>query len=89
MQLILIIQLSLTIFNFPYSQFNNSLDELQSMEYQPVKVRGRFLHDQEIVLGPRSIVNKSSQVGKGGLMTQQDKTTGYLIITPFKLADRE
>lgn len=59
------------------------------MEYNPVKVRGKFVHDKELLLGPRSIISKNVQAGQGGLITQQNSSTGYLVITPFKLENRE
>lgn len=58
------------------------------MEYCPVRVRGKFLHDKELVMGPRSFVKKDQPRG-GGIMTQQDGSSGYLIITPLKLEGRE
>lgn len=53
------------------------------MEYQSVRVKGQFLHDRELILGPRSLIDKSGSEGKGGLITRQDSSIGYLIITPF------
>ncbi|CAG9771012.1 unnamed protein product [Ceutorhynchus assimilis] len=62
-----------------------NLDELQQLEYRPVIVRGTFLHDKEIYMGPRSIKedkHNSSLFSEGG-------NQGYLVVTPFKLADRD
>lgn len=59
------------------------------MEYRPIRVRGKFLHDKEITMGPRSLVMKGNLGQKGGILTQQNTSTGYLIITPFKLDGRE
>lgn len=70
--------------------FYFSLDDLDEMEYCPVRVHGKFLHEKELVLGPRSLVKKGRhEKSGGGVMTQQDSSTGYLIITPFKLEGRE
>lgn len=59
------------------------------MEYQAVKIRGTFLHDRELVMGPRSLIQKNSDDHKGGLITRQDSSIGYLVVTPFKLEGRE
>ena len=61
------------------------------MEYCPVKVRGRFLHDQEFTIGPKSLIIDgagASEVG-GGLISNSRSNTGYCVVTPFKLEDRE
>lgn len=59
------------------------------MEYQSVCVRGRFLHDREVTLGPRSLIAKNSDENKGGLITRQDSSIGFLIITPFQVEGTE
>jgi surfeit locus 1 family protein len=66
----------------------DDLDHLQSMEYQTVAVRGRFIHEREMYLGPRSLIKPDSDDTGGGLMSTKN-TSGYLVITPFKLEDRE
>lgn len=64
------------------------MSHLDSMEYQTVSVTGHFLHDKEMFLGPRGLIKPDGGDGGGGLMSQKN-TSGYLIITPFKLEDRE
>lgn len=54
------------------------------MEYRPVRVRGKFLHERELIMGPRSLITPKDE-HKGGLLTQQDTSIGYLIITPFRI----
>lgn len=68
-----------------------SLRELENMEYCPVKVRGQFLHDKELHLGPRSFIDKyaSEHSKKGGGIISNPNATGFLIITPFKLENRK
>lgn len=56
------------------------------MEYTVVKLRGEFLHDEEVHLGPRTFIKNGGS--DGGMMTFAPKS-GYLIITPFKLEGRE
>ncbi|KAF5280532.1 hypothetical protein FQR65_LT00283 [Abscondita terminalis] len=69
----------------------NTLEEISQLEYYPVHVRGQFLHDQELYLGPRSLLQhgdastKSSLISKG----QSGASSGYLVITPFKLENRD
>lgn len=64
-----------------------SLTQLNDMEYQPVKVRGHFLHDQELYLGPRTLIETEENKKKGGVLSIAPKS-GYLIITPFQLESR-
>ncbi|KAG0043169.1 surf-like protein [Gryganskiella cystojenkinii] len=45
-----------------------NLDAIEDFEYRKVKVTGHFLHDEEILLGPR---------------TRGDGQPGYFLITPF------
>lgn len=47
----------------------HSLSALDDFEYRKVKVTGKFRHDQEILLGPR---------------TRGDGQPGYFLITPFE-----
>lgn len=58
------------------------------MEYQTVKVSGNFLHDKELYLGPRTLIEPDENRKKGGVMTMTPKS-GYLVITPLKLNNRE
>ncbi|KAF8977897.1 surf-like protein [Entomortierella lignicola] len=46
-----------------------NLNAIEDFEYRKVKVTGRFQHDQEILLGPR---------------TRGDGQPGYFLITPFE-----
>lgn len=59
------------------------------MEYRPVKVRGQFLHDKELHLGPRSFIDKYAIENRGGGIMSTPHATGFLIITPFKLENRK
>ncbi|XP_072931060.1 surfeit locus protein 1 isoform X1 [Epargyreus clarus] len=62
--------------------------ELETMEYRPVKVHGEFLHDKEILIGPRAFIeNQSALPRSGSLMSDPKKNQGYLVITPFKLSE--
>lgn len=69
-----------------YSCF--SLEEIKDLEYKPVRVKGRFLHDKEMYMGPRSLLSGGDASTNSSLMTNKNNT-GYLVITPFKLEDRE
>lgn len=59
------------------------------MEYQTVIAKGHFLHDRELIMGPRSLITDGNIEEGGGLITQQQESIGYHIITPFKLEGRE
>ncbi|XP_067643774.1 SURF1-like protein [Eurosta solidaginis] len=65
------------------------LSEVSAMEYRLVSVRGKFLHDKELLMGPRSLIRPDGKETDGGVFSQRDVGSGYLVITPFKLADRE
>lgn len=58
------------------------------MEYRTVKLRGHFLHEKEVYLGPRTLIETDKNKKQGGIFTVAPKS-GYLVITPFKLEDRE
>jgi cytochrome oxidase assembly protein ShyY1 len=59
------------------------------MEYQVVKVTGHFLHDRELFMGLRSFFQRGDSGGQGGLISQQNNSLGYHVVTPFKLENRE
>ncbi|XP_043286460.1 surfeit locus protein 1 [Venturia canescens] len=67
------------------------LSELESMEYHPVKVRGRFLHDREFTIGPRSLIIKGAGAseGAGGVLTPGRSNSGYCVVTPFEVEGRD
>lgn len=65
-----------------------SLRKLEDMEYQVVRLRGRFEHDKELHLGPRTLIQPKEGTSRHGLLAGAPKS-GYLIITPFKLEGRE
>ncbi|KAL7304156.1 hypothetical protein TKK_0003455 [Trichogramma kaykai] len=68
-----------------------NLDDLEKLEYCPIKVRGQFLYDNEFVVGPRSLLvnGKATSEGKGQLISSSGANRGYNVITPFKLEDRD
>lgn len=74
--------------NLSMSAFS-SIADLDDMEYQNVRVRGHFLHDRELIMGPRSLIQKSGNEAKGGLITRQDTSIGFLVITPFQVEGTE
>ena len=74
----------------------HSLEDLRDMEYRKVILKGKFLHDKELYIGPRSLISdgsgassdsgpKASGILSSGLMSSSQ--SGYFVITPFKLAD--
>lgn len=66
-----------------------NLEELDKMEYQTVTIRGQFLHDKELIMGPRSLIKPDDVAAQGGGVFTQQNSSGYLIVTPFKLEDRD
>ncbi|XP_068618772.1 surfeit locus protein 1 [Battus philenor] len=65
----------------------SNFKELNNMEYMPVKVRGEFIHDKEILIGPRALIEQDASVPRtGSLISDPKKNQGWLVITPFKLS---
>ncbi|XP_066249996.1 surfeit locus protein 1 [Euwallacea similis] len=65
-----------------------SLKELKDLEYHPIHVQGTFLHEKEIYMGPRSLIRKEDSSTPKSFF-QDTQSQGYLVVTPFKLADRD
>lgn len=57
--------------------------EVAQMEYQRVKLTGRFDHSRELYIGPRSLLDKSGGT-TGGIISSGEKV-GWHVITPFQL----
>lgn len=63
---------------------------MNQLEYYPVHVHGTFLHDEEIYIGPRSLIVNGEAATTSSLISKGlNKSQGYLVITPFKLADQK
>ncbi|XP_046387790.1 surfeit locus protein 1 [Ischnura elegans] len=65
-----------------------AIEELKDMEYRPVKVRGTFLHDRELLMGPRSFIADQGQTRESSVFSASQGQVGWLVITPFQLSDR-
>ena len=68
----------------------DSLEEIEALEYHNVRVRGTFDHTRELRIGPRRnicLLDKNNKQG-GGIISSSS-STGYHVVTPFKLADRD
>ncbi|KAJ8916898.1 hypothetical protein NQ315_013367 [Exocentrus adspersus] len=66
-----------------------SLEEVYKLEYKTVHVKGYFLHDKELYIGPRSLLLKGDASTQSALIMGKGNTShGYQVITPFKLVDR-
>lgn len=67
-----------------------SLEELSQLEYCPVHVQGQFDHSRELYIGPRTLLIDGDAASQAGLTSQKAGVqSGYLVVTPFHLADRE
>ncbi|XP_014369889.2 surfeit locus protein 1 [Papilio machaon] len=65
-----------------------NFEALSNMEFLPVKVRGEFLHDREILIGPRALIEENQALPRtGSLMSDPKKNQGWLVITPFKISE--
>ncbi|XP_059613398.1 SURF1-like protein [Phlebotomus argentipes] len=73
----------------PAIELPENLDELENLEYRSVIVRGHFLHDREIFMGPRSLIQHGDGTTKSSVFSKQGNTSGYLVVTPLKLEGRE
>ncbi|XP_011872727.1 PREDICTED: surfeit locus protein 1 [Vollenhovia emeryi] len=68
----------------------SDLNELKDKEYYCMRVKGKFLYEKELLIGPRSlIVNGEAVSEKGGGIFSRKAGTGYYVITPFRLEDRD
>ncbi|CAH1993249.1 unnamed protein product [Acanthoscelides obtectus] len=66
------------------------LEDIRALEYRPVRVKGEFLHDKELYIGPRSLLTEGDASTKSSLISSKTNTNqGYLVVTPFKLKDRD
>lgn len=53
-------------------------------------MKGTFLHDKELYMGPRTLLQHGNASTESALVSNnQTKTQGYLVITPFKLSGRK
>lgn len=76
--------------NMAPNELPEDIKELDELEYTPVKVKGTFLYDQEILIGPRSlIVSESAETRAGSLISDPRTNQGWLVVTPFRLSDRD
>ncbi|XP_043250160.1 surfeit locus protein 1 isoform X1 [Colletes gigas] len=67
----------------------NNLEELESKEYYPIKVKGTFVYEKEFVIGPRSLIVDGDANSSGSFFGSGETQKGYCVITPFKLLDQD
>ncbi|XP_033201553.1 surfeit locus protein 1 [Bombus vancouverensis nearcticus] len=65
-----------------------NLEDLETKEYYPIRVRGTFLYDKEFMAANRSLI-KDGKPSDANFSFGSKSKRGYHIITPFKLADRD
>ncbi|XP_019727722.1 surfeit locus protein 1 [Hippocampus comes] len=61
--------------------------ELTGLEYRRVRVRGRYEHDKELYVLPRSPVDPEKEARMAGRLTSSGETVGANVITPFHCTD--
>lgn len=63
------------------------------MEYRRVKTRGSFIHSKEMYIGPRSLIIDGAFIEPEPFIFNfgppKKPSIGFIVVTPFKLADRE
>ena len=59
----------------------NTKEELQSLHNRRVTIRGRFEHENEVLIGPRKNQQRSKE------LIPYWSTDGYYLLTPFILSD--
>ncbi|XP_053229662.1 surfeit locus protein 1 isoform X1 [Podarcis raffonei] len=60
--------------------------EIKELEYRPVKVRGYFIHDKELYILPRSLVDSEKEARDAGQLMSNPES-GANVITPFYCID--
>lgn len=65
-----------------------NVNQLDSMEYRTVKVKGQFLHEKEFLIGPRAIIYHNNPADVGNLFGTRN-TNGWNVITPFKVENED
>ncbi|KAF5288223.1 hypothetical protein FQA39_LY03991 [Lamprigera yunnana] len=65
------------------------ISDISELEYRRVYVKGQFLHDKELYLGPRSLLQDSDAARPSSLISNKNTNQGFLVITPFKLQDQD
>lgn len=66
--------------------------DIEGFEYRKVNVRGQFDYSNEVLLGPRSLIqyeDRSGEMSRGLFSPGSSSNNGYHVITPFKLEGRK
>lgn len=72
----------------PAAALPEDLGQLAAMEYRRVRLVGSFDHEREMFVGPRSPIEPAGEAPRRGVLAAPTQT-GNLVITPFKLRDRD
>ncbi|KAH9360063.1 hypothetical protein HPB48_020277 [Haemaphysalis longicornis] len=72
----------------PAAALPEDLSQLATMEYRRVRLVGSFDHEREMYVGPRSPIEPAGEAPRRGVLAAPTQT-GNLVITPFKLRDRD
>lgn len=71
----------------PPVELPNDFETFSTMEYQRIHVRGKFDHSKELYIGPRQPITGNDE-GGGGIISSRPQT-GYLVVTPFHITDKD
>ncbi|CAK9813477.1 Surfeit locus protein 1 [Anthophora plagiata] len=66
-----------------------NLEELDSKEYYPIKVKGQFLYENEFIIGYRGLLVDGKPPKNNILFGIEDAKRGYNVVTPFKVSDQD
>lgn len=64
-----------------------SLEEINKLEYTRVKVKGRFEHEKEMYLSPRSLNTGEHEKQGTSFFKGPNKAIGSWVVTPFVLSE--
>uniref|UniRef100_A0A1B6EEY8 SURF1-like protein n=1 Tax=Clastoptera arizonana TaxID=38151 RepID=A0A1B6EEY8_9HEMI len=71
----------------PLITLPEDISELEDLEFRKFVVKGRYDHNNEVFIGPRSCLVDGGTPESGELISMSGKESyGYLVITPFVLS---
>ncbi|XP_015189098.1 PREDICTED: surfeit locus protein 1 [Polistes dominula] len=65
-----------------------NVNQLDTLEYRTVKVKGQYLYEKEFLIGPRAAIYHNNNTDVGNLFGTRN-TNGWNVITPFKVENQD